>query len=170
MLVDEDLASNINLHLQELGKNISVKKIVEFLKRPDVMEKHGITRKISERTACWYLKTLGYRFMGPKKGQYADGHERADIVWYSDKIFVPAWREFQGCLQNWTKDNKPEPTEMQGKHVIAWFHNETIFYVHDRRKKGWYHKDVPAKPYTKGEGASLILFWQISAHSSLLME
>jgi len=91
MLVDEDLASNINLHLQELRKNISAKKIVKFLKHPDVMEKHGITRKISERTACRYLKTLGYCFMAPKKGQYVDGHECTDIVWYHDKIFVPAW-------------------------------------------------------------------------------
>lgn len=80
MLMDEDLASNINLHLQELGKNISAKKIIEFLKRSDVMDKHGITRKISERMACQYLKTLSYHFMAPKKGQYADGHEHADVV------------------------------------------------------------------------------------------
>jgi hypothetical protein len=61
------------------------------------------------------------------------------------------------------KDNEPEPTEMQGKHVIAWFHNETIFYAYDRRKKGWYHKDAPAKPYTKGEGASLMIADFVSA-------
>jgi hypothetical protein len=91
MLVDEDLASDINLHLQKLRKNISAKKVVEFLTRPDVMEKHGITRKISKRTACQYLKTLGYHFMSLKKGQYADGDERADVVWYHEKKFVPAW-------------------------------------------------------------------------------
>jgi hypothetical protein len=51
MLVNEDIASDINIHLQELGKNISAKKVVEFLARPDVKERHGITKNISERTA-----------------------------------------------------------------------------------------------------------------------
>jgi hypothetical protein len=82
MLVDEDLVSNINLYLQELGKEISAKRIVQFLACPDIKEKHGITKNISEQTACRYLKILDYRFMAAKKGQYADGHEQADVVWY----------------------------------------------------------------------------------------
>jgi len=32
MLLDEDLASDINLYLQELGKEISASKLVEFLR------------------------------------------------------------------------------------------------------------------------------------------
>jgi hypothetical protein len=48
MFVDEDLASDINLHLQELDKDITVAKIVKFLACPDVKLKHGITKKISE--------------------------------------------------------------------------------------------------------------------------
>ena len=51
MLVDEDLATDINLHLQELGSNISACKVVDFLARPDVKEKHGITKPITERAA-----------------------------------------------------------------------------------------------------------------------
>ena len=47
--------------------------------------------------------------------------------------------------------------------VIVWFHDETIFYAHDRRKKGWYHKDAPAKPYTKGEGATVMVANFVSA-------
>src|SRR6266446_2386202 len=53
--------------------------------------------------------------------------------------------------------------KMPGLHVITWFHNESIFYVHDRRMKGWYHKDAPAKPYKKGEGASLMIADFVSA-------
>ena len=52
MLLDEDLASDINLHLQTLGKEISARKLVAFLARPDVRLKHGITKKILERMAC----------------------------------------------------------------------------------------------------------------------
>jgi hypothetical protein len=43
------------------------------------------------------------------------------------------------------------------KRVIVWFHDESIFYAHDRRKKGWFHKDAGAKPYAKGKGASLMV-------------
>ena len=163
MLTDEDLASDISLHLQELGKEISAKKVVQFLARDDVKEKHGITKTISERTACRYLTSLGYRFTAPKKGQYADGHERADVIWYREKKFLPAWREIQDHMYSWTKDNIPEEVNVQGKRVIVWFHDESIFYAHDRWKKGWYHKDAPAKPYTKGEGASLMVADYVSA-------
>jgi len=59
---------------------------------------------------------------------------------------------------------KPEQgPKMPGLHVITWFHDESIFYVHDQWKKDWYHKDAPAKPYKKGEGASLIVADFVSA-------
>ena len=45
MLVDEDLASDINLHLHKLSKDITVAKIVKFLALPNVKLKHGITKK-----------------------------------------------------------------------------------------------------------------------------
>jgi len=51
------------------------------------------------------------------------------------------------------KDNLPEVDNVNGKQVIAWFHDEVIFYAHDRCKKAWYHKDAAPKPYVKGEGA-----------------
>jgi hypothetical protein len=60
ILANEDVASDLKLHLQELGNDISAKKVVEFLSSPVVKEKHGITKSISEHMACWYLDTLGY--------------------------------------------------------------------------------------------------------------
>jgi len=60
-------------------------------------------------------------------------------------------------MRNWS-DSQPEfGPNLPGQEVIVWFHNETIFYTHDQRKKGWYHKDTPAKPYAKGEGASFMV-------------
>ena len=53
--------------------------------------------------------------------------------------------------------------KMPGPRIITWFHDELIFYAHDRRKKGWYHKDTPAKPYKKGEGALLMIVDFVSA-------
>ncbi|KAF7327022.1 hypothetical protein MKEN_00277100 [Mycena kentingensis (nom. inval.)] len=43
------------------------------------------------------------------------------------------------------------------RRVIIWYHDESIFYAHDRRHKAWYHKDASAKPYMKGEGYSYMV-------------
>lgn len=165
MLVDEDLANDINLYLQEIGKEISARKLMEYLARDEIKERHGITKPISERTARRYLNALGYRFTTPKKGQYADGHEREDVVYYRQQQFLPEWRGIQNRMECWVAaDVLPEyGPKMPGLRVIAWFHDETIFYANDRRKKGWYHKDAPAKPYAKGEGASFMIADFVSA-------
>ncbi|KAJ7431085.1 hypothetical protein B0H11DRAFT_2388439 [Mycena galericulata] len=164
MLVDEELNSDITLYLQELGKDITAHKLTEFLARPDVMQKHGISKKISVRTAERYLQELGYRqcfcdsWMHPKKGQYADGHERPDVIAYRKDRFLPAWRKIRVRMDAWSKDNLPFfGPDVEGRRIVVWFHDESIFYAHDRRRKTWYHKDAPAKPYSKGEGASLMI-------------
>ncbi|KAJ3804792.1 hypothetical protein F5876DRAFT_24409, partial [Lentinula aff. lateritia] len=79
----------ISLYLQELGNKITAEKLVNYLARPDVMERHSIDKRISVRTARRYLNTLNYRFEQPKKGQYKDGHERPDVVKDRDKRFIP---------------------------------------------------------------------------------
>jgi hypothetical protein len=167
MLVDEDLANDINLYLQEIGKEISARKLMDYLARDEVKARHGITKPISERTTRRYLNELGYRFTMPKKGQYTDGHKHEDVVYYRQQQFLPEWRRIQNRMECWiTADTLPEleyGPKMPGLHVIAWFHDESIFYANDRRKKGWYHKDTPAKPYTKGEGASLMIADFVSA-------
>jgi hypothetical protein len=95
--------------------------------------------------------------MSPKRGQYADGHERPDVVDYRQSKFLPAWAKIQSRMETWTKENLPEYGPLPGKPIVVWFHDESIFYAHDRRRKTWYHKDAPAKPYAKGEGASLMI-------------
>lgn len=63
MLSDEDLAADVREHLQELGKFITAEKLVDYLSRDDVMNKHGLDRKISIWTARRYLNELGYRWV-----------------------------------------------------------------------------------------------------------
>jgi hypothetical protein len=53
----------------------------------------------------------------------------------------------------WDKDLTEHLPSGEGKRVIVWFHNESVFYAHDQQKKEWYHKDTSAKPCAKGEGA-----------------
>ena len=110
------------------------------------------------------MKFLDYYFTVPKKGQYADGHKCAHVVQYHVKKFLPVWQEIQDRMYSWTKDNILEEISLQEKHVVVWFHDKLIFYVHNRQKKGWYYKDTPAKPYTKGEGALLMVADYVSAN------
>ena len=157
MLADEDLTSNINLYLQELGKDITRGKIVEFLARPKVKLKHGITKKISLRTAERYLTLLGFHWITLKKGQYAEGHEHEDVVWYRDNRFLPKMKDLLRCEKIWSTENLPEEGPQLGCRVIKWHHDEVIFYVHDWAGRRWFHKDVMPKPYKKGEGCSLMV-------------
>jgi hypothetical protein len=81
MLADEDLAADVWLFLQELSpKEITAKKLVNFLLQQEIMEKYEITKKITVRTAWNYLQSLGYQWSQPKKGQYADGHKHGDVA------------------------------------------------------------------------------------------
>ena len=136
---------------------------MDFLHRADIKEKYGIEKNISHKTACRYLHALGYRYQYTPKGQYVDGHEREDVVSYRKNVFLVKWKRFMGRMATWDKDLKENLPSGEGKRVIAWFHDESVFYAHDRRKKGWYHKDASAKPYAKGEGASLMIADFVSA-------
>ncbi|KAE9383229.1 hypothetical protein BT96DRAFT_790326, partial [Gymnopus androsaceus JB14] len=160
LLVDEYLCIDINLHLQQLGEKISPKELQNYLNSPEVMEKHGIERKISIWTARRYMKALGFRFTSPKRGQYADGHERDDVVAFRDKVYIPFWNEISERVQKFTADGEMDPTApgiLRGRRIIVWFHDETIFYAHDRRRKSWRHKDALPKIYPKGDGPSYMI-------------
>ena len=165
LLAEENIVNEINIYLLSLGNEITAKKLMDFLRHKDIKEKYAIERDISHKTACRYLHSLGYRFQSTPKGQYVDGHEREDVVAYRQKIFLPKWRQFMERMATWDKELKEYlPTlSAEQKRVIVWFHDESIFYAHDRRKRGWYHKDASPKPYAKGEGASLMIADFISA-------
>ncbi|KAJ6518432.1 hypothetical protein DFH09DRAFT_939964, partial [Mycena vulgaris] len=165
MLADEVLANDICDHLQELGKFITADKLVDYLSREDVMDKHGLDKKISVRTARRYLNDLGYRFTVEKKGQYSDGHEHDDVVYYRTEVFLPSLKGFQdrSCIFD-ADGSVTTPSLPPGtRRTVIWYHDESIFYAHDRRRKSWYHKDADAIPYKKGEGVSYMVADYFSA-------
>ncbi|KAJ7622725.1 hypothetical protein DFH06DRAFT_1009349, partial [Mycena polygramma] len=165
MLADEDLATDIREHLQELGKFITADKLVEYLSREDVMDKHGLDKKISVRTARRYLNDLGYRFTTEKKGQYSDGHERDDVVYYREEVYLPSLKGFQdrSCIFDADGSVTTPSLPPGARRTVIWYHDESIFYAHDRRRKSWYHKDAPATPYKKGDGVSYMVADYFSA-------
>ncbi|KAJ3810916.1 hypothetical protein F5876DRAFT_22197, partial [Lentinula aff. lateritia] len=164
MLADEDLVNEISLYLQELGNKITAEKLVHYLARPDVMERHSIDKRISVCTARRYLNTLNYRFEQPKKGQYKDGHERPDVVKDCDKQFIPKMHHLLLRAQMYDQDGLPLPPPLfEGKPVVIWYHDESIFYAHDRRRKAWYPKDCTAKLQSKGDGAPFMIADYVSS-------
>ncbi|EJD42266.1 hypothetical protein AURDEDRAFT_138271 [Auricularia subglabra TFB-10046 SS5] len=148
MLCDQDLANDIMLHLQELGEGITAAKLAAYLSRPEVKAKHGISKTVSER----------YRYRFKASGQYEDGHERKDVVWYRAKIYIPAIKSLLPRTVEYNKagdEVHPQTREFaENRQVILWYHDESIFYAHDQ---------LHPKPLPKGEGASLMVADFVSA-------
>ncbi|KAJ3777374.1 hypothetical protein FB446DRAFT_762401 [Lentinula raphanica] len=140
MLCDQDLAHELGMYLQELGPK--------------------------EITA------MGYRWKHEGKGQYTDGHERPDVVYHCDRVYIPRISKYKehivGYDNNGDEIALPSGAVGHRLRVILWFHDESIFYAHDRRRKCWYHKDALPKPYRKGEGASLMVLDFVSAEFGFL--
>ncbi|THU99848.1 hypothetical protein K435DRAFT_818474 [Dendrothele bispora CBS 962.96] len=165
ILLDEDLAADFYLHLQSLGKWISANDIVRYVATPEFQARLKTKKQISVRTAQRWMKRMDYRWKAEPKGQYFDGHEREDVVDYRQNKFLPKWRALEN-MTCWCKPDGSEDGDVRervfaarpdGKVVVIWRHDESIFYAHDRRKLRWVHASETAKPIVKGEGASLMV-------------
>ncbi|TFK39602.1 hypothetical protein BDQ12DRAFT_722440 [Crucibulum laeve] len=140
---DEDIAQEINLHLQSLGKDITADHIVKFVARPEMLAQLGRKKTIL---------------------QYADGHERSDVINYQQNEFLPAWQRLDKWTQKWTSvDFMHDGTASIGNPVVIWYHDESTFYANDHHRKRWVHKTEKAVPYAKGEGASMMVADFVSA-------
>ncbi|CAK5262712.1 unnamed protein product [Mycena citricolor] len=176
MLTNEDLVNDLIEYLQLLGSTksvegredgISAAKVQAWFSLPEIQEKHGILWSISLATAKRYLNALGYRFGSPVQGQYVDGHERVDVVHDRNNIYIPQLSDLRKRMRVFDKNGQEITETMQartdalsiipGTRVVLWYHDESIFYAHDRRRQGWRHKDASVKPYKKGEGLSLMV-------------
>ncbi|KAF8319836.1 uncharacterized protein EI90DRAFT_2940083, partial [Cantharellus anzutake] len=145
-----------------LGPYISAMDIVRFLSTPEMhylaCKRLNREKLISVRTAQCWLQRMGYRWQREKKGQYTDGRECKDVVQYRQQVFLPVMAEYEKSMRKWDNEGKQEGANLPAdQHVVVWFHNESIFYAHDRRKVCWVHDSESAKPYAKGKGASLMI-------------
>lgn len=160
LIDDEDLAQEIHLHLQSLKPDeIRAEAIVRFLDTPEMLTRLRRKKTISLATAQRWMQKMDYRWDYDPKGQYADGHEREDVVAYRQDIFLPKMLELEKRAWQWaSKDGAAIPTTLDtARRVVFWWHDESTFYAHDRRRKRWIRADETAKPYAKGEGVSLMV-------------
>ena len=167
ILTDEDLKTELMEYLQSKGKYVSAQDVVDCTSQPGMMQCLRRQKPISIHTARRWMKLMGYRWRKEPKGQYADGHEREDVVAHRQKVFLPFMEECERRTRQWDRDGKQVTDVTQAgtshRRLVIWFHDECIFYAHDRRILRWVHSSETAKPYAKGEGQSLMIADFVSA-------
>ncbi|PPR04911.1 hypothetical protein CVT24_007155 [Panaeolus cyanescens] len=165
LIDDEDIAQEIHTHLQSLGPYFSASDLRDFVGRPEMLARLQRTKTISLTTAQRWMSKMGYRWTVNPKGQYVDGHERKDVTTYRQDIFLPAMKALEGRMRRYGKEDEDlgTPEDQSSRRVVVWYHDESIFYAHDRRRTRWVHKSETAKPYQKGEGVSLMVADFVSA-------
>ena len=109
---DEEFVQDINLHLQSKGKYVKAADITEYLKDPEVQSRWGLKKTISHATAKRWMKKIGYRWVKKHRGQYADGHEREDVVNYRQNVFLLTWYQYESRMCTWDKDGNEEPLNL----------------------------------------------------------
>ncbi|KAK7059550.1 hypothetical protein R3P38DRAFT_2758972 [Favolaschia claudopus] len=158
ILADADVSSEIALHLQSVGKYVKAMDIVHYIDRPEVKRRLGLKKGIHLSTAQRWMKDMGYRWKKKPHGQYVDGHERADVVYYRQTEYVPAFTELEYQTRKWTLDNLEMIRELPANQIIVvWFHDESTFHANDRRLIRWVHQSETAEPRAKGEGCIICL-------------
>ena len=166
LLKDKTLAQEIRVHLQGIGKYAKAMDVVDLLDTPEMKERLDRTTTIHHATAKRWMHEMGYRWCNTPKGQYVDGHEREDTVSYRQDVFLPKLTEIGVKTRQWAEDGTEVPkvaTVWKFRHTVVWYHDESIFYAHDRRTIGWVDGSETVLPQAKGEGASLMVSDLVSA-------
>ncbi|KAF9503221.1 hypothetical protein BS47DRAFT_1378395 [Hydnum rufescens UP504] len=148
LLTDEDLRDEIQTHLHGIGPYIAAMDIVQFLSTPE-MKTRLSNKPISLRTAQCWLCIMGYHWQKEWKGQYSDGHEREDVTRYHQSVFLPAMAEYAKSMRKWDDEGNEEVPTLPPRKMD-----------HFR----WVHNSESAKPYAKGDGASLMVADFVSAN------
>ncbi|KAF7350762.1 hypothetical protein MSAN_01637300 [Mycena sanguinolenta] len=104
ILEDEDLAQELHLHLQGLGKYVAAQDIVDYMGTDEMKARLKLKNGISLRTAQRWMQRMEYRWTKEPKGMYSDGHEREDVVDYRQNRFLPRWAELSKYTRKYTED------------------------------------------------------------------
>ncbi|KAF7332384.1 hypothetical protein MKEN_00120200 [Mycena kentingensis (nom. inval.)] len=162
---DEALVHRAQVHLRSVGEDATAEHLQEFMNRRDTIENFCLDGTISLRTARRYMTELGYSYGYAKKGQYSDGHDREDVVKYRDQVYLPTLKGYEDRSWIFFGDGTIQLTGVPPglRPTVIWYHDETVFFAHDRRRKLWQHRNASAKPYQKGDGGGYMVADYISA-------
>ncbi|KAK1226151.1 hypothetical protein PQX77_010884, partial [Marasmius sp. AFHP31] len=89
LIDDEDFQQELHGVLMGKGKYCCASDLVKYCAQPNVLCRLKRKKTISLATAQRWMKRMGYRWLQNLKGQYVDGHEHADVVYYRDFTLLP---------------------------------------------------------------------------------
>ncbi|KAK7015282.1 hypothetical protein R3P38DRAFT_2786804 [Favolaschia claudopus] len=130
ILEDADVANEIAMHLQSLGKYVRALDIVHYIDRPEIKTRLKLKKGIHLATAQRWMKSMGYRWTKNPSGQYVDGHERADVVYYRQTEFIPAFTELEYQTRKWVLENKELVMKLPPEHLFKRLFNTPIMCFH----------------------------------------
>jgi hypothetical protein len=100
----------------------------------------NLKKPLCERTARRWLVKLGWRLTVIRKGVYMDGHERADVVEYRNKVFLPKMAELERRMVHFEGPDleRVEPVLAEGeKEVVLYYHDESSLQQNDHKSQAW---------------------------------
>lgn len=156
LITHEDIASRCHQFIKSLQRRdrllLTSHRFMEWVNRniPEI--------QISAATAMRWLKHLGYQCKDiSPKGIYFDGHEREDVVYYRQNIFLPKMFEYKQFMADY-ENNMVTPPQLppRQKEMVLVVHDECIFHANDSKTMVWVaDKENIIRP--KGEGQSIMI-------------
>lgn len=139
-----------------IGEYLNLRESISALQETFTPNGNRRTKRIRARTARRWLRKLGFKYDTVKKGVFVDGHERADVVDYRQKVFLPKWREYQRRLVVFDEDGNwsPPSTLLPGeKPLVLCTHDESTFNANDGKREVWMEEGKPPiRPKGRGKG------------------
>ena len=68
LLDDVDFVGELRAHVADIGIHASAKAVVDFVKKPEVVERYHIRKPITLRTARKWISKLGFTWRRVPKG------------------------------------------------------------------------------------------------------
>ncbi len=108
-------------------------------------------------TALKWMKELGFTRCRAVKGYYTDQHNRDDVVFYRDNVFLPLMEEIKARFIVYDGDDMENETwPIDGKPIVLVTHDESTFFEHDEKAFLWMEGDKKALR-SKSRGRSLMI-------------
>lgn len=109
----------------------------EFLEETFNISSHFYSLETCRR----WLHHLNFTPTENKKGYYTDGHERADVVEYRNRLYLPAMQENEKFMRIYTGEDmltESLPKDInENEEVVMIYHDETTIYCGDSNKTSW---------------------------------
>jgi hypothetical protein len=152
-----EVAAKYAHHVTNTEMPQGLKKYLEVELFPCIHLKAG--KGVSLHTTCRWLYREGFKFTEHKKSLYFDGHERPDVVYYHQKVFLPAMAEHRRRLVEYSPENVEKLADKVASHyaeriLVLMAHDESMTQANDSQGKTWVLNGEPAIKKRSGKGSA----------------